>query len=95
MHNTRLSSILIDAHHRSLEGSQRFEQSSLYLTYAKRAPSDVIHAVQGVLRAQWPSKKYVLLLAIPDDTLGDLLSYHIYSCARDFMINILYKKEGI
>lgn len=54
---TRLFSILIHAHHRGLESSQRFEETLLHLTYAKRAPPHVVHTVQGILRKQRPSKE--------------------------------------
>lgn len=48
---TRLSPILVDAHGGRLESCQSFKENSLHLTYSKRTPADVVHAVQGVLRA--------------------------------------------
>lgn len=62
-----LSPVLVYPHHLGLESSQRFKESPLYLTYTKRTPADVVHAVQGVLRAKNTQQKHAISLITTSD----------------------------
>lgn len=84
--------VLIDPYHRSLQGGQCFEKSSLYLTNRKATASYIVHAVEWILEARTTNRGAKIFWSLIKDymhwairvgtpTIVWVLKYGIRKCA--------------